>query len=376
MSLIFTVKTDLLLEGYDRFISIYRKITKIPLGGTKAIKQYKDSTIANVLSVDVTDNINRLPQRLTITNFCNSSSITSYGFICRSYSEEDEEYYYLIIKRRESTSYIDLLQGSYRTSQLFLILKDIGEEERNRLCKYSFDALWRDFRFASSETQEEKSVNSRFGNYDHAKERFMQIQPHLISLFNEIDSEDPEGRGMYGFPKGRVDHVEPSSSGTTTATEGETSPSGSPSGAAPATENERESPLDCALREFREETNGVELKDYHILYKDPICEKFVGTNNKNYASYYFLIEVDNQSPIKQFPKEETGIRFATTGEVEHIEWIPYSELSEILKEGRMELCRFANDLEEGIESFNEVWKSPVVETVDDFVEISKDLPKS
>ncbi len=368
MSLIFTVKTDLSVEGYDRFISIYRKITNTPLGGTKSIKPYKDPTIANVLSVGVTDNINRLPQRLTLTNFSNYSPITSYGFICRYFSEEKDEMMYLIIRRRESTSYIDLVQGNYRTSQLFLLIKDIGLEERHRLCKHSFDELWKDLRGATPTTTTDVSVEDE--TYTYSKERFMQIQPHLLELFWSIAPEDPEGRGMYGFPKGRLAFLE---SGTGTESD--------------KTEKTRESPLACALREFREETNGIDLTKikYITLSKDPICEKFIGTNNKNYASYYFLVELEAglQPELSQFPKEETGIRRATTGEVESISWIPASDLHQVLIERRYELVRFADslsvDLEEreeedpNVERFASRWTQPIPDSLpalDDFIETS------
>lgn len=339
---IFTIKSISSYEGFHEFMNYYRDCIECPLHKQDEIQKYKDITIGHILSVKDENIISALPQRLITKTCCFDSPIISYGCICLSQDNITKEDHILLVKRRDSVSYIDLLQGNYRISQLFLILQNIPNEEREKLLQYDFDKLWKDLRMDS----EEMSYN-----YIYARSQFEKISPHLQKLFSKFPSLDPNGTGMWGFPKGRplllnVEELKLKKDD----------------------DRKLESPIVCALREFEEETNGICLKDYKIVFSDPISEIYAGTNNKNYQTHYFVIRLPDMQNITQFEKENTGLRFVTSKESAHIEWVPVSKLSSYLKESRHELCKYIIDKEdstEKIKEFNEIWKNPVV-IADDF----------
>ena len=356
------------VEGYHEFMKYYRSLINVSLKKNDETQKYKDTTISHVLSIKSEDSLLALPNRLIIKTCCFDTPIVSYGCIClvsngnnESSSKEDS---ILLIKRRDSVSYIDLIQGNYRTSQLFLLIRDLPNDERNKLINYDFDTLWKDLRMPSSDNSTNSNTNTNTSdsevanllevinetsyNYNYAKSQFNKISPYLKSLFDKFPSLDPEGKGMWGFPKGRpiiLNYEEYK------------------------TKNEEmkyESPIDCAFREFSEETNGIKLEKYKIIFSDPISELYPGTNNKNYQTHYFVVRLETMPEIKQFEKENTGIRTVTSKECAQIEFVPISLLSNYLRENRNQLCQYIIDKEQtSIETFNEIWKNPVV-IADDF----------
>jgi 8-oxo-dGTP pyrophosphatase MutT (NUDIX family) len=332
---LFCVKWSPPIDGFQQFIKDYRTITNCPLGGSKSTRySYTDPTIAKVLSVGPSDNRSALPQRISLSNFKIGSPITSYGVILRA---SESEPYYLIVKRNNSVSYIDIIRGNYRESQLFLMIQDLPQHERDRLLKYDFDTLW----FDLHQKPPEGDV------YEFGKEAYQKLSPHLPQLFSKIPSIDPYGKYLWLFPKGR--------------------PEWQPN------ENEKhevarfaplipESGYECALREFMEETNGLDLAKINarLLFPDPLIERYLGTNSKQYQTNYFVFETQQLDPITQFPTKSTGIREISTGEVAEIKWVRQSELHHYLHPARIE---FVNYIETHLPTqlpadVNPIWRSP------------------
>jgi len=297
-------------DQYLDFVRKYRVIRNLPLGGTRASWKYRDITSRLVMSVSPQDDPGQAPFRTTLSNFKLCYPITSYGVIvkCRELGKD----WYLLIKRTNSVEYTDLIRGAYRESQLFFLLKKIPDQERQRLIQYTdrFDDLWLDL--MGSIVQNEV--------YLRAKHMFQKIAPGLQRIFNLVPSVDPDGKNLWLFPKGRIEYQEVGLISTP------------------------ESPWECAIRELTEETNGLPNKwpSYKIVRSDPIEEVWFGTNNKNYSSNYFVIEVNNSMLPDQFPRRQTPIREVSDGEVEVIQWISSDELDRYLPDRRIELIRQIN----------------------------------
>jgi ADP-ribose pyrophosphatase YjhB (NUDIX family) len=314
---IFCVKTDLDVSGYNNFMYNYRKLIKCDLGGTKPPKyKYNNVTIEKVLSVGNRDNTLSLPNRVSISNFKIGMPIISYGIIYR-YDNIIPEY--LLIKRNNSLSYIDLLQGSYRESQLYFMIQELPHDERKRLISYDFDRLWGDI-----------SMMVETELYKVAKEKFSTLKPHLKRLFEMVPSSDPDGKKLWLFPKGRPDYI---------ADENTLVP---------------EDPLKCAIREFTEETNGLSLENAVPILSNPIIEQNVGSNSKNYQTNYFVYQTSIKNEIKQFSKMNTGIREITQEEVNDIRWVSILDLRNFLTEERLELVNFVEN-NKNITKINKFW---------------------
>jgi len=289
---------------YLDFVREYRKIRNLPLGGTrKNCSKYNDLTSRYVLSVGSLDDRGQLPVRVTLSTFKLSHPITSYGCIVRC--THKGENYYLLVRRPDTIEYSDLIRGIYRESQLYFILRSLSSEERKRLLEYDFDTLWSDQMGGLADTT----------IYRWAKQQFNRLAPHMKEILDLVPSIDPEGKNRWLFPKGRLEYH-----------------MGSRCLPIP------ESPWECALREFKEETNNLQI-DYTFLLPNPVQELFFGSNSKNYATNYFVLNSSEMvSPI-QFPRRVTPIREITTSEVEEIVWVSQNDISRYLPPIRLELIR-------------------------------------
>ncbi|KAJ3170016.1 hypothetical protein HDU87_000482 [Geranomyces variabilis] len=155
--------------------------------------------------------------------------------------------------------YVDFVRGRWpdhnpelQNRVLKTYLEEMTCEERARLRSMDFESLW-DLvwtdhlsRIYISEGQE---ARNRYEKLDIA---------HLLATTTCCYTE-PE----YGFPKGR--------------------------------KNMYESNLDCAKREFQEET-GYRSEQYRILSDVPWVESFVGTNGIPYRHIYYAAEVTAEFP--------------------------------------------------------------------------------
>lgn len=184
---------------------------------------------------------------------------SSYGVIAvRFVIDEDRQIpEYLLIRRRDSLGYIDFVRGKYslaNTAYIQTLINQMTVEERNRLLGVTFDTLWVNL-WNGQNTRQFRS------EYEHAKKTFETIRTtgdiHGKQLHKYIAEataiwEDPE----WGFPKGR--------------------------------RSPHESEVDCAVREFCEET-GLQTKDIRIRqYESPECEEYCGTNGIHYRHKYYI----------------------------------------------------------------------------------------
>lgn len=329
---VFTIKWILNPSGFANFAQKYRIITKIPFGGTKQLRYtYPDLTQTSVLSVGQIDNIKSLPLRLPLTNLTSTKPITSYGCILRIINNSTFPKY-LIIRRNDSLSYVELVHGNYKESQLFFMLKQLTLLEITRLLTHTYEELWEDL-------NRSKPTGSA---YEYGKHKFEILKIFLPTLLEEFPSEDPKGLFMWIFPKGRPNYIN-------------TIP---------------ECPLDCALREFEEETNGISLNQAKVVLSHPIIERFMGTNSKNYATHYFVYEMSIEPVIKQFERINTAIRSVSIDESDIITFMTIEELKNNIHPGRFELIKY---IEQRIEhndnvypkDIDSIWKHSM--SMDDFV---------
>jgi 8-oxo-dGTP pyrophosphatase MutT (NUDIX family) len=113
-------------------------------------------------------------------------------------------------------------------------------------------------------------VNERYEQKNEDKYNFIkENKPHLLN-YNSWDQ--PE----WGFPKGR--------------------------------RNFKEKDLECALREFEEET-GYDKKNINIIKNlNPFDELFTGSNFKSYKHKYYLAKIDHENSANDtnFQKSEIG----------------------------------------------------------------------
>jgi hypothetical protein len=178
----------------------------------------------------------------------------------------DEKIHYLMIRRRNSLSYVDFIRGKYDIDDyeyIYNTLLMMTDEEQKLLLEKSFEELWSDLWATpiSSIHYNQEFLESK-QKFQKLKEGYMiqkceiQFPLQMKKIFETslISYEEAE----WGFPKGR--------------------------------RNMNEKNIECAKREFQEET-GLEEKEYHILNISPLEEIYLGSNHIRYKHIYYFSQI-------------------------------------------------------------------------------------
>jgi 8-oxo-dGTP pyrophosphatase MutT (NUDIX family) len=171
-----------------------------------------------------------------------------------------------MIRRKNSFGYIDFIRGKYiqnNLDHLQSMFNEMSIEERELIRTCRFDELWKTM-WGISESNFNQNTQFKIEELSSQK-KFealkngipIGINGEIITLYNLIDNSTTKwSETEWEFPKGR--------------------------------KNFQEKDLDCALREFEEET-GISKKHIKIVENVlPFEEIFLGSNHKSYKHKYFL----------------------------------------------------------------------------------------
>jgi 8-oxo-dGTP pyrophosphatase MutT (NUDIX family) len=219
---------------------------------------------------------------------------TSYGIICKKTDTDKDEDKFLLICRRCSLSYIEFIRGRYKlfdSTMLFTLFKHMTIKERNDLLTKTFDELW-----------DELWINNKYkktdirSDYEKGKELYRLLKEGVIIVYQNIlvtleyilrntysIYEEPE----WNFPKGR--------------------------------RNMLENDIECAVREFCEETN-LKKEDIELIDDEPFIEIHKGTNGLKYRTVYFLANIKTDKELKIDKTNKNQIM-----EISKIGWFSYEE---------------------------------------------------
>lgn len=188
--------------------------------------------------------------------------ITSIGII--AYKKINNIIYYLLIRRKHSLGFIDFMRGKYPLydkNYLINIINEMSLEEKELLLTKDFDYLWGYIWGTTSNMQyrvEEKTSRNKFNSLQLGI-HLNQTEYNLKSIINESITNWSETE--WGFPKGRRNYLEKD--------------------------------LQCALREFEEET-GYNKNELNILLNiQPYDEIFTGSNYKSYKHRYYIGKISS-----------------------------------------------------------------------------------
>jgi 8-oxo-dGTP pyrophosphatase MutT (NUDIX family) len=203
--------------------------------------------------------------------------ITSYGIIvCRS-SERGIEF--LMIRRKDSFGYIDFMRGKYSPYNLEQLQNSINEmsiAEKSKILNEGFDTLWKELWGWSTSSQyrnEEMSSSKKFQVISNGVCVSGEEKVTLSDLVNSSTTNWEETE--WEFPKGR--------------------------------RSNQERDLDCALREFQEET-GYLAEDVSVVENIlPFEEIYIGSNHKSYKHKYFIGYMSkNIDELQNYQKSEVS----------------------------------------------------------------------
>lgn len=227
--------------------------------------------------------------------------ITSYGIIL--FRSSDQGLQYLMIRRKNSFGYIDFIRGKYiqnNLEHLQIMFNEMSMEEREQIRTNNFERLWKmmwGIQDSGHQTQfrgEEQASQKKFEALKNGLP--IGINGEILTLDDIIkNSHTRWTETEWEFPKGR--------------------------------RNFQEKDLDCALREFEEET-GISKKTVKIVENVlPFEEMFLGSNHKSYKHKYFLGYTENN---------HNNLNNYQQTEVSKIEWKTLEECLESIRPYNLE----------------------------------------
>tara|TARA_B100000424_G_scaffold271494_1_gene274476 strand:- start:11287 stop:12084 length:798 start_codon:yes stop_codon:yes gene_type:complete len=256
-------------------------------------------------------------------NFCNNCGknghifqnckhpITSIGLIVFRLNK-DGEIQYLLIKRKHSLGFVEFMRGKYpvhNEEYLINIFDEMSLEEKKMIHECTFDDLW-NYLWG-------KQVGVQYrGEEKNSKEKYNLLKNGIENnTFYNLEkiigkSSTSWSETEWGFPKGR--------------------------------RNYQEKDLNCAFREFEEETgylrNNVKLIQNLIPYE----EIFTGSNLKSYKHKYFLGFIDKHVEItNQFQENE----------VSEVKWLNYEECLKKIRPYNLEKIKILNKVNKVLKEY-------------------------
>lgn len=242
------------------------------------------------------------------TNVCNNCGkqghlfhqcklpITSYGIILFRTSESGLQY--LMIRRKDSFGYIDFIRGKYspyNLNQIQNIVSEMSINEKKKILSEPFDSLWKEMWGDNSKTQYKSEEYASSKKSDLLKSGIF-VNGQKITLSNIVENSPTIWTETeWEFPKGRRDP--------------------------------KEKDLDCAAREFEEETGILKSNITIVENVVPFEETFIGTNHKSYKHKYFLAKMnDDEHALNNFQKTE----------VSKLEWKTFEQCLEAIRSYNLE----------------------------------------
>lgn len=239
-----------------------------------------------IMPINLNSNTNK-----TSVNVCNNCGkqghqfhqcklpITSYGVVVFRSGFEGIEF--LMLRRKDTFGYIDFIRGKYspyNIDQVQKIIDEMSLEEKDRILREPFEQLWKTMWNGTTSSQYRNEEIASFKKFETLKNGVYAngLDKPCMTLKEIIERSSTQWKETeWEFPKGR--------------------------------RNYQEKDLDCALREFEEETGIIQKKLCVIENVLPFEEIFMGTNHKSYKHKYFLAYLNEHTEeLNNFQKTEVS----------------------------------------------------------------------
>ena len=224
--------------------------------------------------------------------------IMSFGIIC--YKIVRNEIKYIMIQRKDSLSFMEFVRGKYNIDdQTYLrqLIEYMTDNEKEMILNSTFDQIW-NYTWCQTSNNNFKQTKEYLDS--KAKFEYIISNAYLKNLLITKNIKLNYTEQEWGFPKGR--------------------------------KKIKEIDMDCAIREFCEETqlvkDDIKINDGII----PFQEIFFGTNNVLYKHVYYIAKIikdDAEILIDNNCIEQ--IR-----EIRALKWFSYKEVLDHIKNHNVE----------------------------------------
>lgn len=255
---------------------------------------------------------------------------------------------YLLIMDRNTPDYAQIILGNYDLTDIDYLRKLLGrlsENEVNLLQKKSFKELFVKYWTFLNDKEVLKIYYKQYDKADYLFNKLrtgIYVKNQLVNWKILLDESRPNWLDPdWGFPKGRR-HRKKFSQQQQQQSDQQQQPNQQQQPDQQQQDQQQknqqqqnqqhqqhhmvESDLECALREFREET-GIDPDQYTILHDiQPIEEIVMGSNGLTYRHVYFLAEAKHYLPV--FVNPFNNIQ---ASEISKIGWYTYDEACKLIR---------------------------------------------
>jgi len=196
----------------------------------------------------------------------------------------------LMIQRKDSISYIEFIRGKYELHNpdyIIQLFNHCSAKEKEFLGNHSFDEIWDNLWINTSNQSERIKTEYKKSSFlfsrllDGITYRDKKTTLRDLLSLSSVSYETPE----WEFPKGR--------------------------------RSNKESNIECAVREFEEES-GLHKSDYALLENvAPFSECYRGSNDVNYKHVYYLAFYKGPDKSLSIDKD----KYEQASEVGDVQWV-------------------------------------------------------
>lgn len=217
--------------------------------------------------------------------------------------QNTEDVRMLMVRRKDSMSYMEFLRGKYgliHADYVHRLIQNMTQDEQRRIVEMPFLTLW------SQLWGDTRDVHSP--EFYDAKEKFEALDRTRLVYEHRSEWSEPE----WGFPKGR-------------RMRGETD-------------------VDCAIREFYEETN-IPRSAYTLCRNLCFEEVFTGTNNVQYKHVYFIGLLNKDIDVSQ---KLTAVQ---RREISCVKWMSFTESTATIRPHYTRRKAILKEIEVAVQTF-------------------------
>lgn len=251
--------------------------------------------------------------------------IISNGLIV--FKDGDDDAVYLMIRRKDTLGFVEFIRGKYPIYNKMYVQRLIDEmtmDEKHRLQTQTFSELW----------------NNVWGDYLNSK--YQNEEAVSCDRFNLLKSGVKIHRGASGSDYYTLDTLIENSSTQWTEPEW-----GFPKGR----RNYQEKDLDCALREFSEETGYDASKLVVMQNIIPYEEIFMGSNLKTYKHKYYVAYFPLQNDTARLSHATScSPKFQKT-EVSKMAWFSFDQCVQHIRPYNLEKINILRNLNNALKEY-------------------------
>ena len=234
----------------------------------------------------------------------------SYGIaLCRYNENKNNRVEILLIKKRYSYQFFSFVMGHYKKSDTQFIkylLNNMSYSEKIDIISMQFHQMW--YRIWLDNPVVDYNIGDLYNQYIDINSPYSN--PNMKKTFNEKRLRFENNFSKDGDKRLRA--LVQDSSNAEVLWE---IPKGNKKG--------DESNLDCAIREFREETS-INDNKYRVLYDvKPIVDSYID-NGVNYKTVYYIASLNKD--VAEFNPYIDLKKFDQLIEIDHIKWVALAEI--------------------------------------------------